>query len=281
MTVNNTEQEAPKGGLTKERFLEGVRPILDEALRQGVGVASIEVYSAEGALQSYFERLKVGTPNVSHIEITPNSLEVGEYVPEKRDWDRFNVFLGSLEEGEAPRFYLNQTNTPIREVDEAEWERVLAKAKVALRESESKGAEEIEADTVEDQSFVVEYERIMQEAQNGNFGRVSIFPSELFPDYEYRAAQIFGESNSQDIVLQSFSRKVDSSNSQEPDTRLLRVSNESSNVSVVIRDLSPEVRWYEKGDRHFGTPLTSEEKRQVLDSARGVLEGARRLVEAD
>lgn len=297
--MNNTEREVNCADLTRESFLEDIRPILDEALERRIGVNSVELWSAGGVLKSYYEKLKIyfkeeNAPQMSRIEITPNSLEVDTYAPEMEDWNRSNVFFGSLNEGEAPRFYINETNTPIREIDEAEWVRVLKKARDAMaiavsgqtKESESplrprsearQRAGETEGETGGDQYFIQEYDKIMQEAESGNFGSVSTFPSELYPDYEYKAAEIFGESNSQEIVLQNFSRKVEGSNSREPDTRLLRVSDGRSNNSVSIRDLSDSVRWYDHSERQSGTPLTTEEKRQVLGSVQSVLESVKRV----
>lgn len=278
--MDRTGQEAPKGGLTRERFLKDVRPLLDEALRQRVGVLSVELYSVEGALQSYFERLRAGVPRVSQIEITPNSLEASKHVPEIEDWERSNVFFGSLDEGEAPRFYLNQTNTPIKEVDETEWERVLEQAKDSLTlavsgQSQAGGQrpKESEDERGEGWSFIREYDRLFQEASNASAWGVSTFPSELYPGYGFKATLVFGESNAQELEMQSFLRKKGA----KPVTRLLKVSNDRGlSGGVLVRDLPSEVNWYEHIDKHPGTPLTSEERTQVLTSAQNILRSAKR-----
>ena len=175
--MNGTEREAPKRGLSKERFLEDVRPLLDEALRQRVGVHSVEFWSNEGEPQSS-EKLRIhfkeeNAPRMSLVEITPNSLYVNKYDPEmgEGEWDVSSVFFGSINEGEAPRFYINETKTPVREITEADWVRVLKKAKDALAVAVSghSKAEEAEPDSTKDnRDFLHHYDKRVQETVTGN-----------------------------------------------------------------------------------------------------------------
>lgn len=269
------EREAQTWELSSEKFLEDVRPLLDEALKQRVGVNSVELSLGSGELEGYEELMvyfrEEGAPWFSRIEVSPLRLYVDKFEPEIGEWNGTAVCVGTEESGKHS--FINGTGIPTRDLNKADWGMVLDKAKsqLAIAISSSSNRQEAGSDSekADNRNFVREYDKIFQELSVGALR----YPSALYPGFEYGVVRVSDEQGTW-FEMQNFYQREGENGSKRPARRLLIINDPNKEIverGIVILESPVEFKWYRQEGIYRGTPLSNEEKKWAISAQKKIL----------